>query len=85
MKKGILVGLDSKHDTYDIEYSLNELASMYENGEISAKEYQAHIQTIMNDISDETLNLVKENLKVAKDDLFDTFRCRSIQWDQKFY
>lgn len=53
-----------------VGYSLNELATMYENGEISSKEYQAHIQTIMNDISDETLNLVKENLKEAKDNVY---------------
>lgn len=53
-----------------VGHSLNQLATMYENGEIEAKDYQAHIQTIMNDVSDETLNLVKENLKEAKDNVY---------------
>lgn len=36
MKKGFLVGLDSKFDTYDIEYSLNELKALAYECEIEA-------------------------------------------------
>ena len=53
-----------------VGYSLNELAEMYKNKEISDKQYQSYVQKIMNDISDDTLSLVKENLKEAKDNVY---------------
>lgn len=59
---------DLKHP--EVNYSLNELASMYEKGEITGDEYQSYVQTIMNDISDETLELVKNKLQEAKDNSY---------------
>ena len=75
---------DSVRDTYcagvlytfsnekhpEVGYSLNELKEMYLNNQISDKQYQQYIQTIMNDVDDETLEKVKENLKIAKENVY---------------